>query len=524
MNFPTPANFIWNNFKGIRTRNGVNTGGQMSAVVCQNIDFVPNTVNADVQIRSTLGNFLIAQYPDYKLIKGFESLQKIEENSKGTKFCLVYAENETQGVLLKFDFATSVFEIVVEGLSVTGQANAITMIDSAYDVFVFTNGIEYYSVNFAVDDVVTKINPVYDGKAVTGLTICEQAGALVIGSPNGVVISSRKGDIYDWDYAQTADDKNKAWYQLFGKGITAIVPYTGGLMVFTEDDNTLLKGNPSDIASFERSDSSLGGCMSFESWCKHDKYLFFYDNVQKNVYYYTQTDIGQSVVGNPIAQEVQKFFDDVTRLQIVSYIGDNRNEIWVLANDFKLVYDYYIGEWTERVCQALTSYFVYNNAVYSTTNDGKLLREKYGENGIFDNVFYPSVYKMQTINLGSYSNMKEMEMQPLFTVTQNFNNKFWLDCEIDGKKIKSKLVSMYSKSGVWGDDSDPTNIPSDEMWDVAEFAYENDAVTQQVKGKFISNWYYIQFTIQTVEAGQDFNIVAFELKGITEETDTIGRK
>lgn len=525
VSFPTPANYIWNNFKGIRTRNGVNTNGQMSAVVCQNIDFVPNTVNADVQIRSTLGNYLVAQYPDYKLIKGFESIQKISENKQAVKYCFVYAENDTQGILLKFNFENSLFEEVVTALTVTGQANGITMIDSAYDVFVFTNGVDYYSVNFAVSPSVKKIEPKYDNKAITGLAMCEQSGALVIGSPNGVVLSSRKGDIYDWDYVLSSDDKTKAWYQLFGKGITAIVPYIGGLLVFTEDDNTLLVGNGSDVTDFQRKDASLGGCMSFESWCQHDKYIFFYDNVQKNVYYYTETDIGQKQLGEPIAPEVQKFFDNVTRLQMVSYIGDNRNEIWLLANDFKLIYDYYVNEWTERVCQDLTSYFVYDNAVYSTTPDGKLLKEKAeSNNGVFDGMFYPSVYKMQTINLGSYSNMKEMEMQPLFTVTQNFNNKFWLDCEIDGKKTKSKFVQMYSKSGVWGDDSDPTVVPSDESWDVAVFAYENDAVTQQVKGKFISNWYYIQFTIQTVEKGQDFNIVAFELKGITQETDTIGRK
>ena len=35
--FPTPQGFVYSNFKGIRTRNGINTGGTMSATVCQNI-------------------------------------------------------------------------------------------------------------------------------------------------------------------------------------------------------------------------------------------------------------------------------------------------------------------------------------------------------------------------------------------------------------------------------------------------------------------------------------------------------
>ncbi len=519
--FPTPANFVYSNFKGIRTRNGINSGGVMSATVCQNIDFVPNTVGTDIQIRSTLGNKLVAQYPDYSLIKGFESVQD------RTKHCLLYAENSEKGMLLEYKFESDTFEIIQDDLLVTGQANGITMNDTAYDVFVFTNGLDYYSVNFATTPITQVINPVYNDQRVTGLALAEREGSLVIGQYDGfgLVIGSKQGDIYDWDYAQTADDKTKAWYQLFGKGITAVVSYIDGLLAFTKDDSTLMTGNPADLSTFARYDASIGGCMSFESWLYHDKYLFFYDDTQKNLYYYTQINTGQKILGEPVATEVQKYFDGLNKLQLVGYIGENRNEIWLLSDKFKLVYDYFVGEWSERVCQDINSYFVYDNAVYSTTPDGKLLREKDGDyNGEFDGVFYPSIYSMQTINLGSYSNMKEMEMQPLFTVTDNFENKFWVDCVIDGKKTKSKFVQMFSKGAVWGDDTDPVNVPSNQQFDVATFASDDDSITHQVKGKFISNWYYLQFTIRTEELGQDFNIMALELKGITEETDTIGRK
>ena len=102
---------------------------------------------------------------------------------------------------------------------------------------------------------------------------------------------------------------------------------------------------------------------------------------------------------------------------MMSYIGNNRSEIWLLANNFKLIYDYFIHEWSERNCQELTSYFVYNNEVYSTS-EHKILHEKVGNMGMFDGVYYPSEYKMQLINLGSFSNMKEMEFQPLLSVTE----------------------------------------------------------------------------------------------------------
>lgn len=521
VSFPTPQNFVYSDFKGIRTRNGINTNGSMSAIICQNIDFIPNTVGTDIQIRSTLGNVLIAQYPEFSLVKAFESVQD------GVRHCICYAENSSKGVVLKFDYESKVFTVLVDELRVTGKANGITMKDTAYDVFVFTNGLDYYSINFALEEITQVIEPMYDGKPVTGLALAEKDGSLVIGQYDGfgLVIGSRQGDIYDFDYAVTADDTTKPWYQLFGKGVTAVVPYIGGLLVFTRDDSTMLNGNPADLSSFSRSDASIGGCMSFESWCYHDKYLFFYDDVQKNVYYYTQNDIGQKILGQPIAPEVQKYFDGLKRLQMVGYIGDNRSEIWLLSDKFKLIYDYFVAEWTERVCQDINSYFVYDNAVYSTTPEGKLLKEKEGDyNGVFDDEFYSSVYTMQTINLGSYSNMKEMEMQPLFTVTDNFENKFWLDCVIDGKKTKSKYVQMYSSGGVWGDNNEFATPPSNQKFDVAIFASEDDSVTHQVKGKFISNWYYLQFTIRTEELVQDFNIMAMELKGITQETDTTGRK
>ena len=531
--FPTPQSFIYSNFKGIRTRNGVNTGGQISAIVCQNVDFIPNTVGSDIQIKSTLGNVLVAQYPDFSLIKGFETEQD------GTKHLLVYAENETKGILLEYNTIDDVFEVIQDDLLVTGQANGITMKDTAYDVFVFTNGKDYYSVNFATTPITQVINPVYNDEKVTGLALAEKDGSLVVGQQEGfgLVIGSRQGDIYDWDYAVTADDKTKAWYQLFGKGVTAIVQYIGGLLVFTKNDSTMLSGNPADLSSFERKDSSLGGCMSFESWCQHDKYIFFYDDEQKNVYYYTQIDTGQKLLGEPIAPEVQKYFKDVKKLQMVSYIGENRSEIWLLADKFKLIYDYFVGEWSERVCQDITSYFVYDNAVYSTTPkqeiiqengdilkiDGKILKEKEGADSCkFDGVFYPAVYTMQTINLGSYSNMKEMEMQPLFTVSDDNDNEFVIDCLIDGKKTKSKKVQLIVKGGIWGDDSD--EITPECQFDVAVFGAGSDNITHQLKGKFVSNWYYLQFTIRTEELGQEFNILAMELKGITMETDTIGRK
>lgn len=517
VSFPTPQSYRFNTFKGIRTRNGIAANGTISATVCKNVDFAASSYDAGVLIRTSLGNYAVAEYENYNIIKGFETVQE------GEHHLLFYAENDTKGQLVELNTTTGDFTTLIDNLTVTGQANGITMIDGAYDVFVFTNGVEYYSVQLYPTLTTTQLNPEYDGSAVTGLALAEQDGSLVIGCNEGVVLASRKGDITDFDYT-ISSDTNKAWYQLFGKAVTAVVPYIDALLVFTAEDSTMLAGNMSDPTSATRADASLGGCMSFESWCKHDKYLFFYDNRQKNIYYYMQNDYGQKVLGEPIAPEIQKYFNNIEKLQMTSFVGNNRSEIWLLSNNNKLIYDYYIGEWTERDCQAITSYFVFNNAVYSTSAH-KILKEKVGNMGVFDGVYYPAVYSMQLINLGSYSNMKEMEFQPLLSVEQDYNNTFYLDCKIDGKKTKSKHVTMYFQGAKWADDTPQTAETSDdELWDLQTFPSENNAVIQQVKGKFISNWYYLQFTIRTQERGDDFSIACFEIKGITQETDTIGRK
>lgn len=515
--FPTPQSYKFNIFKGIRTRNGVASGGVISATECKNVDFVPSSYDAGVVIQTAKGNYKICEYTDgFTVIKGFETEQE------GTKYELFYVENNSIGRLVSYNPALKTFTTLVDNLTKTGQANGITLKNLAYDVFVFTNGVVYYSVQLYPTTSIVQLSPEYDGTALTGLALAEQDGSLVIGGDNGIVLASKKGDITDFNYNDTGD--TKAWYQIFGKKVTAVVNYIDALLVFTEEDSTVLSGNFSNPDTAVRSDASLGGCMSFESWCKHDKYLFFYDNRQKNIYYYMQNNYGQKVLGEPLAPEVQKYFNNLTKLQMTSYIGNNRSEIWLLSDNFKLIYDYFVGEWSERQCQPLSSYFVFDNEIYST-GDNKVFKEKAGSICMFDGTFYPAKYAMQLINLGSFSNMKEMEIQPLISVTQDYNNTFYIDCEIDGKKVKTKYVEAYSMGAVWGDDTAQNDeTPDNEIWDVQVYPSESDSVIQQIKGKFISNWYYLRFTLRTAEQGEDFSITGFELKGITQETDTIGRK
>lgn len=518
VSFPTSQQYTFSNFKGIRTRNGVAANGTISATQCKNIDFKSSEYDATVNIVTTLGNYAVGEYTDdsFTVIKGFETVQE------GTRHLLLYLESSTIGRLVEFDTSGNTFTTLIDNLSVTGEANGITLINLTYDVFAFTNGKEYYAVQFfPTPTAITQLEPEYDGEAIEGLALCEYNGSLVIGGKNGIVLASSQTNITDFDVTGGLD--TSAWLERFGKPITAVVPYIDSILVFTADDSTVLSGYQK-IATRERYDASLGGCMSFESWVKHDKYLFFYDNKQKNVYYYMQNNFGQKVLGEPVAPEVQDKFNDLSKMQMLSYVGNNRSEIWLLSDKNKLIFDYYVQEWTERECQEITSYFVYDNDVYSTSK-AKVLKEKAGNICLFDNEYYPATYEMQLINLGSFSNAKEMDIYPLLSVTQDYNNSFYLDCLVDGRKNKSKKVNMYFQGAVWADDTEQTDAtPDNELWDVQVFPLENNRVIQQVKGKIIPFWYYLQFTIRTKERGDDFSVACFEIKGITQETDTIGRK
>ena len=193
VSFPTPQNYTFSTFGGIRLRNGVNTNGVISAEICQNIDFVPQGLLNNVKIVTSKGNTLRCEYENYKIIKGFETVQD------GTKYCIVYATNGIEGKLLTLNSDDS-FSTIVDGLHPIEKANGITMTDSAYDVFVFTNGQDYYKVCYDQSPIYEELTPEYNGSSVTGLALAEQDGSLVIGSDKGYVIASRKGDITDWDY------------------------------------------------------------------------------------------------------------------------------------------------------------------------------------------------------------------------------------------------------------------------------------------------------------------------------------
>lgn len=537
--FPTPKAVNINRFLGLKTKD-VRTGidGSISAQKAVNVELDVSDDGSGINIKTTLGNKVFLDLSDYSLgLTNYEIIDIFETEQDGTKYIIIYViDSELDGCLLVCNptLSTPTVSLLVGHLTASPQANGITMITTAYDVFVFTNGVDYYSYSASQSTPLVQLQPQYDGEDITGLALAEYRGSLVIGSDKGVVVGSRQGDITDWDYTQT--DETKAWYQLFYKKITALVPFIDGLLVFMSDSSVILSGNLSYATDAKRDSASIGGCMNHKSWVLHDKYLFFYDDNQKNIYYYMQNDYGQKVLGKPVADEIQNIISKGVNLSMLSYIGNDKNEIWLritdkYGKDRIIIYNYTYGEYTERKMNIINGMSKWNFKVL-TFNDTKIFEERTGGciNCTFDGEYIPASYVSIPMNFGSYSNLKEEDIKPLVTYDKSYNNNFVVRFS-NHKKTKSKRFELnQGLDFTWADDTPQDDeTPTRELWasDVVDggvFPREDSKQIATVKAKAPSSYYYLHFEICTEKDGDDFCVKQIELKDITIETDTTGTK
>ena len=90
---------IFEQFKGIREFNGVNYGGQISAISCKNVELFKTEVGNTTGIRTVQGDKVYINLPeDYKAIKDFVHTQG------AINYMIVYGETETKGTLFYVDF------------------------------------------------------------------------------------------------------------------------------------------------------------------------------------------------------------------------------------------------------------------------------------------------------------------------------------------------------------------------------------------------------------------------------------
>jgi hypothetical protein len=503
-------------FKGIREYNGININGQISALSCKNVELFKTDIGNGTGIKTVDGDKLFKALPDgYKAIKNFTSVQD------GVSYMFIYGETEEKGTLFCVD-VFGALNTIIDDLTVTGNANGLTMLYGEYDIFIFTNGIDKYSVCFAQVEQVREITAVDNkGRDINWLSMTAWNGALYVASQYGVHFS-HKNDIYTWN--DTVNGVEDSGYIEFGKKVTAVIAFATGLFIFTSTGVSHLNTTPNDTENAILKDVAMNGCFSFESLVSHDTFLFFYDDNQKGIFYIQMTDTGQTRPTGPVSREIQSFLtEDIKTFKMFSCVYSSYNEIWLLINDRIVIYDYINQEFLERVMQPINGLCMYKNRPYVCGNDGKIKAEKISET--FSGEYYPAEYVTSIINMGSNSNLKKEKTPVLLVLNENFVNNFYVEVTADFKTKNPKPIrAKISNEGVWAPENDEdVEITSNMLWDEAFFASEDYYKKRVVSITIPPTWYTINFRFFTKEIGDGFNIVALEMKRLKEKTKTRGR-
>lgn len=522
---------VYENFKGIRQYNGVNSNGQISAIDCQNVELVQSEIGNSTGIKTMMGNSAMYSLPvGYSIIKQFKSEQE------GNTYHFIYAENEEKGTLFYIDIIDNPI-VLIDDLSKTSKANGLTMSSTAYDVFVFTNGSEVRTVSFTLDsgyaDVIANHNPVkfaggyiatitakdYLGRTINWLAMTEWNGFLVVASQYGVH-SSHQNDIYTWN--DTPKDIADAWVIDFSKNVTAVYGFTGGLYIFTANDCTLLTATPNDTNNSVMKTTAGIGCYNYESIVKHDLYLFFYDDYQKNIYYLSATDTtGQIKPTGPLAKEIQSYFNKIEKFKMFSCIYDNKNEIWCIINDTILIFDYIQQEWLKRIEQNIETLVLINNTIFTGGNNGVIYAENINDD--FSGAYFPSVYQTSFINAASNTNLKKQKTPLLLTLNANYTNNFYVQLTVNNKVKNPKKVKIKKNSSGKYAPEDGSSTNPNTKYGTAKYTVENNYKKTVVEISTPQTWYTIGVKIYTLEQGQGFYITSMELKNVKVKTKTRGR-
>lgn len=505
---------IYEQFKGIRQRNGITHSGQISAITAKNIEFFKTDIGNSTGIRTTQGNKTLFNLPEgYKAVKIFDSKQD------NISYLMIYGENDTNGALFYIDLFGNL-NTLKDDLSLTGQANGLTMQYGEYDVFIFTNGQEAYSVNIITSEV-RKIEAVDNkDRTIKWLAMDDWNGQLYVASQYGVHFS-HKNDIYTWnDVVNGVEDSG---YIEYGRRVTALKSFTNGMLIFTQDDITHLNTTPNDTENALLRNVAMNGCFSYESLVVHDTYLFFYDHKQKNIFYMQITDTGQTRPTGPVAQEIQSFFDgEIQKFSLHSCVYNTFNEIWMLVDDKILIYDYNQQEFTQRDMPEINSICMYRNRVFSCNNLGEIRQEKVTE--LYDGEFKPSEYKTSFINMGSSSNLKKQKTPILLVLQEDHINSFYVEVTADFKaKNPKKILVKVANTGVWAIEDESVPVGYESLFDIATWGEEDFYARRVVSISTPNTWYSISIRFFTKEEGDAFSIMSMEFKRMKEKTKTQGR-
>lgn len=507
------TNFICDNFGGIRQRTAQFTPKIITCSDMQNVELFYTGVNNGVGIRTAKGNKGLITIPNgERVVNQFQSIQN------GNKYIFVHTIGQNYGTLYLYDISNNTLVPKISNLTKQTVSSGVDYKQGYDDCFVFCNKgdflykiqlnksvtsyqvyyndvigyvstqknagekvasgtIIYSDVNLTIEYATSNGNDyIYSGyvdKEVSILSFKDAENRDI--KPNFIstrnsrifgAISNRlhacvQQNIFDWASGDT-EKPTSAFYIEFSKEITAITPYLdSSLAIFFNDSSVLLSGEYPDLKT---SEESPGGCASYRSLIFHGTDLYFYDNTKKGIYSFQQIVLGNKTLGKDIAEEVNDYFNkiDTSRLEdlkAISYVADDRNEIWFLlpTTDEKysiiLIYDSLRNEWIKRKIHKVYSIEVLHNTLFS---GGKKIYQEYINND-FDGEFIENYYNCSPFNLGSNTSMKILYLRPRMSVTFPYVNEFWVKYSKNFDSFKKpkikKIKSKFKNYLIWGQGS-----------------------------------------------------------------------
>lgn len=457
----TSTKIICNNFAGIKRVVSDFSSSQITASDLQNVELFFTGVNSGVGIRTMKGNtaLLTIGSEEENIVNIFQSIQG------DSTYFFVHTETSTEGRLYTFSKESYTLFLKYSGLELTGKSCAIDFAQGWNDLFIFSTGKEFLSVQIDAYDEngesieVTKFSPKdVDGRDVNGLGLSIFDGRLWVFNGNTLWYSVKE-NCFDFSTEDTTITTS-AGYIEYTKKITAISPYLGTLAVFHRDSSSLISVNTD--YSYSQTDESPGGCAGMNALIFHGTELYFYDDTKKGVFSFSQVVNGDKTLGNNIAIDVQEELlkidsAELDNIKTLSVVQSEKNEIWFLIPTFDdnystiLIYDYINKQWLKRKSQKLVDIKIIDNIFYSASAKNILL-EYEGET--FNGEFIEAYYNCSTLNLLSDNTLKTLYMPPRVTLDKKDYNDFFVKYiknydSLKTPRIKRIISETFKKLFYW---------------------------------------------------------------------------
>ena len=457
------------NFGGIRRKDSSFSESKITCSDCQNVELFFTNLNAGVGIRTSNGNRSITRYADAEgniknlIPTGERIIGMFTSNQNGEDVFLIYAESDVEGKLYEYDLLSNALNLILSGLSATGDVCGCDFTQGWLDMFIFSNGKE---VKYIYSNTETQARLVVESdsniklvdtedRIVSGLGIVSYDDRLWIF--NGKTLwYSKQGECRDFNF-QDPETITSAGYMEFVKPITAIYPYLGSLAVFHKDSSVLVSLDAT--TGFKRDEESPGGCASYNALVFHGTDLYFYDDTKKGVFSFQQIVNGDKTLGDNIAKDIQEELTqispkDLNSIRALSVVTADRNEVWFLIplkstyGDNKeasiiLIFDYIRGEWVKRKSQKINAITIHNSQLYSANEH--IYTEYVGLD--FDGEFIDAYYTCSNLNLGSDNTLKITKFPPRATLDGERKCHFWVQYIKNYNSLKSvKTKEIRSKT------------------------------------------------------------------------------